>query len=147
MWRNVKDVLLLKPAITSRNLVTVILVAMMFGVYVASGGAVTTVPHVKPGEGFGTVDRKVESKLNTPDNLAVESENIKESEVKQSPDAIRKRYIDNLRNDPRKLKSSNSKPLARTKQVEPSPSVTVEEDESGSDDFSALERRLNKGRR
>ncbi len=54
--KKVLGFLLLKPAFNSRNLTSLALVALFFGVYVASGGKVTSVPKLKAGAGgFGSV--------------------------------------------------------------------------------------------
>lgn len=42
----IKDFLLFKPAISTRNLTSLALVALFFGVYVASGGKIEVVPKV-----------------------------------------------------------------------------------------------------
>ena len=51
--KKVLSFLLLKPAFTSRNLTSIALVALFFGVYVAAGGKVSALPKVKQGVGFG----------------------------------------------------------------------------------------------
>lgn len=47
--------LLMRPAWSSRNLTSLALVALFFGVYVAAGGKVSSVPKVKQGSSFGTM--------------------------------------------------------------------------------------------
>ncbi len=55
--KKVVEFLLLRPAITKRNLTSLGLVAVFLCVYVAAGGKVTIEPpKIKPGAGFGTVD-------------------------------------------------------------------------------------------
>ena len=50
--------LMLRPAISSRNLTSLVLVGLFFGVYVAAGGKVEGIPAVQTdGGGFGTVDK------------------------------------------------------------------------------------------
>jgi len=158
MWRHVKDVLLLKPAVTSRNLVTVLLVALMFGVYIASGGKVTTVPQVRPGSGFGTVDdervERVKKREAAPvEEVAVEAEPAPQKKVETQED-IRKRFAENLKNDPRKLSGETpglTRDSARASRASGIPEVTepgsAPDVSGGDDDFSALEKRLKKGRR
>ena len=50
---------MLKPAVSSRNMVSLALVAMFFGVYVASGGTVTSVPNLQgSSDNFGGITPK-----------------------------------------------------------------------------------------
>jgi len=152
MWRHVKDVLLLKPAMTSRNMVTVLLVALMFGVYVASGGKVTTVPQVRPGEGFGTVDRDpAEQALSQQQSPAPSAPaEAVPTKRKESREAVRKRLAENLKKDPRRLRNSNKTTSRVRASGLPAKAEVVEEVspvDSEGDDFSALEKRLKKGRR
>ena len=50
--------LMLRPAISSRNLTSLVLVGLFFGVYVAAGGKVEGIPAVQSNTGgFGTVDK------------------------------------------------------------------------------------------
>ncbi|MCB0344389.1 MAG: hypothetical protein KDD66_04705 [Bdellovibrionales bacterium] len=48
--------LLLRPAFTGRNVTSLGLVAVFFMVYVLAGGKITTVPTMKPGGSFGSVE-------------------------------------------------------------------------------------------
>ena len=50
--------LFLKPAFTSRNVTSILLVGVFFGVYIVSGGSVRSIPKVTPGDGFGIVQAK-----------------------------------------------------------------------------------------
>lgn len=50
-----KGLLLVRPAISSRNLTSLALVVLFFGVYIASGGKIDYVPDVEPGSSFGSV--------------------------------------------------------------------------------------------
>ena len=57
MNRHVKQALgfvFLKGAVNSRNLTSIGLVALFFGIYVASGGKVAALPNIQSGGGFGT---------------------------------------------------------------------------------------------
>jgi len=54
--KRVLEFVLLKPAFSSRNLTSLLLVAIFFGVYVLAGGKVE-VPDVKQGANFGTVTK------------------------------------------------------------------------------------------
>jgi len=161
MWRHVKDILLLKPAMTSRNLVTVVLVALMFGVYIASGGKVTTVPQVRPGSGFGTVDderverikKREEAVVEEVDEVAVEAVAAPQKRA-ETREEVRKRFEENLKNDPRRLSgkvpglTGSSANAARASGLpEVREPATVEAVSGGEDDFSALEKRLKRGRR
>lgn len=49
--------LLLKPAISSRNLTSLGLVAIFFGVYVAAGGKIQGLPVIEDGSGFGAIEK------------------------------------------------------------------------------------------
>jgi hypothetical protein len=48
--KKIAEFLLLKPAFSTRNLTSILLVALFFGVYVASGGKVKSFPVVNPSE-------------------------------------------------------------------------------------------------
>jgi hypothetical protein len=54
--KKVLEFILLKPAFSSRNLTSLLLVAIFFAVYVLAGGKVE-VPDVKQGSNFGSVSR------------------------------------------------------------------------------------------
>ncbi len=62
--KKVLDFLILRPAFSSRNLTSILLVALFFGVYVLAGGKVT-MPNVKQGQNFGSI-----SKPGAPANTA-----------------------------------------------------------------------------
>lgn len=53
--KKVLGFLVMKPAWSTRNITSLALVALFFGVYVAAGGKITAVPKVKQGTGFGTL--------------------------------------------------------------------------------------------
>ncbi len=54
--KNVGNFLLLKPAFSGRNLTSLALVAVFFGVYVAAGGKVSSIPQVEATGGFGGIE-------------------------------------------------------------------------------------------
>ncbi len=66
--------LLLRPAFTGRNVTSLGLVALFFAVYVAAGGKITTVPTMKTGGSFGSVENVVTDKKDA-ETTAAQSEN------------------------------------------------------------------------
>lgn len=55
---------MLRPAISSRNLTSLMLVGLFFGVYVAAGGKVEGIPAVQSNSGgFGTVEKDAPAPL------------------------------------------------------------------------------------
>ena len=62
--------LMLKPAVSSRNLTSIGLVAAFFGVYLAAGGRIAALPNVQSGDGFGAVktDRPPAAATQNPSN-------------------------------------------------------------------------------
>ena len=75
--KQVLNFLLLKPAMSSRNLTSIALVALFFGVYVAAGGKISSIPQIDQGSGFGTVKS---STSNIPTSPIVERSAQKETE-------------------------------------------------------------------
>ena len=53
--KKVLGFLVLKDAVSSKNLTSIALVALFFGVYIASGGRIAPLPKVERGPGFGDV--------------------------------------------------------------------------------------------
>ncbi len=53
--KRVANFLLLRPAFSSRNLTSLALVALFFGVYVAAGGKVSSIPKLQTGNSFGGI--------------------------------------------------------------------------------------------
>ena len=135
--RRIRDFLLLKPAVSSRNLTSLLLVAIFFGVYVAAGGKVSTIPEVAPGEGFGTVTSNQVSDTEGYEEEAVEIE-----------EPVRKKVT---RTKKRTAKKSR---VSRKRVVEPVEEIDdVEEEEAfeeaeeiSDDDLSSIEKRLKLNR-
>ncbi len=63
--KKIADFVLLKPVFTGRNLTSLILVAIFFGVYIASGGRVRSIPKVSPGETFGAAELSTSKRSNS----------------------------------------------------------------------------------
>jgi len=59
--RKVLHFLTLRPAFSTRNLTSLLLVGVFFGVYYLAGGRVTSVPRVESGATFGSVSTTKES--------------------------------------------------------------------------------------
>lgn len=131
--RKLRDLLLLKPAISVRNLTSLGLVFLFFGVYVASGGKVTTTPSVKPGGGFGGLEESSQPINVRGDVLprAVETaprNNTPSRETVQPP-----RLFDQPQQPSRK--AAKEFPSRKGE-------VNADEDDGNADDLSEIERRL-----
>ena len=118
----------------------------MFGVYVASGGTVDAIPKgIKPGDSFGTMNQ-----VEVPDRN-------ESTEANSSSYDARKRFQENLQNDPKKVpvidysEGMNSPKAGEVSKKRVTP-VAVEKDnpeeenleEEEEDGFGALERRLKR---
>ncbi len=130
--RRLRDFLLLKPAVSSRNLTSLLLVAIFFGVYVAAGGKVSTIPEVAPGEGFGTV---------TSDRAAeVEAYEEEEVEVKRP---VRKKVTKTKKRTAKKSKVSRKRVIEPVEEID---DAVEEVEENSEDDLSSIEKRLKLNR-
>lgn len=81
--KTVQDILLLKSAMSKRNLTSLLLVAAFMGIFVAAGGTLglRDLRKVAPGDGFGTVKK-------TGSSEAIEKSSLSVGEPVQSPPAV-----------------------------------------------------------
>ncbi len=165
-FKTFKDILLLKPAITSRNLVTLGLVLLFFGICMASGMKITGVPDVKPGTGFGGIERKNNSVVSPRDVAGEDSIGSDQIEVAPTnrPSSLltpRERLEASIRESARErnpIRAGESQPAAQAEPQIEQPvrqgvdAPVVEEvreelegvDENAvSDELSEIEKRLN----
>lgn len=76
--RKVLDFVLMRQVANTRNLTSLALVAFFFGVYIAAGGKIASVPNLPKGTGFGDIEGL---EKNSDENATSETETAKESET------------------------------------------------------------------
>lgn len=152
--KRVLGFLLMKPAMSSRNLTSLGLVAMFFAVYVLAGGTVSPVPKVAVNQSFGT--GVIEDRLPAP--RADLAEEIEIAPLEQAPKIQRnekaskasKRFSmfdseEAVEEAPPIVKNNDSLDEAKaaldTLSADDLPEAPVEED---SDGLSSIEKRLKK---
>jgi hypothetical protein len=114
--------LLLAPAVNKRNLTSLALVAVFFGVYVASGGKVTSLPRVAPGQGFGGLGQGQE--VQVTGDVQSESGSSTSASVDRLPNAAG---------------TNNTAVGKQPSEIEPAP-----DDKRNKDTLSDLEERIRK---
>jgi len=137
----ITDILLLKPAVSTRNLTSLLLVLAFFGVYVAAGGKIEAVPKPPRGTGFGTIDRGADSKAvvepnkekaSTTRDLAAEA-----PRGGRTRDSVRQ--VESEQDSSRNLERYEREDVTEEQSDE---EFSVDEETEG-DELSDIERRLN----
>ena len=139
--KRIMNFLILRPAITTRNLTSLALVGLFFLIYLASGGTISTLPNVSTGEGFGSINTYEDS---SPLLLGdVEKKNPTTIErvgtsVESAGDSARKRLLE-------KLQDEKSSSYSNNRQIRSdSDTASSENYKQESNDFADIEARLNK---
>lgn len=156
--KHIKNLLLLKPALNTRNLVTLVLVGSLFAIYAISGGKITTPPKVSPGGSFGEVrdvngkelrmKRNIENATSTP-------EEILERSTSSSPNESLDRFEKNLKDiheqkqigqkiaeKERELKLGTGNIQPKNPNTEIIDAEKIVSPKTNSDSFSEIEERL-----
>lgn len=148
--KKVFSFLVLKPAWSTRNLTSLALVALFFGVYVAAGGKITAVPKVKQGSGFGTINDNsgsLDSAASDQHTAAQDDEPIDLDNGKTiARPAERKPLSLEEENFSLKPKRVEERPIVKSQSADPAPAVANKTGEPA-DDLSDIEARLNINRK
>ena len=140
-WKKTLDFVLLKPAVSSRNLTSIALVAAFFGVYIAAGGKIAALPNVQRAGGFGTVDVSGKD-LKTPDKKVQPAKRntvSKEIEAAPAPKPVKKERQISLFD----FEDSAAAPKKKVQEVE-QPAEEIREEVGDADSLSNFQDRLNK---
>ena len=128
-----KQIFFLKSAVSSRNLTSLLLVGLFFGVYVAAGGKISSVPNIKPGQGFGTIKGERQEEVRIEDSAADEAEE----------EATEAEFVEKKVNSKRTERASLKRKVKEAKKQAPKQLEELDAFEAGDDDdLSSIEKRL-----
>lgn len=142
-YSKIFNFLLFGSAMSSRNLTSLALVAIFFAVYVAAGGKISSIPKVKRGDGFGSVET-----ADTFTDAITEVTELGSDEVTEddevSDDLIDDERATNLKSaDTYENSLRTAKPsYGKNRGQESEDSMYEQEDLSPEDSLADIERRL-----
>ena len=144
--KNTAKFLMLIPAMSSRNLTSIILVAIFFGVYIAAGGKIAAIPkNLERGDGFGTVKEATQQ----TSSRAASKEQVEDSGFKRmgEPEPVRRdRQIDLFNSGERSPQRTQTTTAKKLDPVEDKASDVKDEriNNASSSNFADFQERLNR---
>lgn len=84
--KKILAVVFFKGAFSNRNLSSLLLVAVFFGIYIAAGGKIAPMPNLERGDGFGEI--KKDLPLNVKIDQDLKSEIEEEKKIEEEQDSI-----------------------------------------------------------